>query len=370
LNNKKIIVSVISDLVSDQRVHRVCSFLHEEGYKVHLVGRKNKNSQPLEVRNYNTDRIPVFFKKGVLFYTEFNLKLLFRLIFSKADAYLSNDLDTLLPNFLVSRLKNKKLYYDTHEYFTGVPELAGERFKRNAWRSLEKFLLPRLQNIYTVNASVAAKYKEDYGVQMKVVRNLPVYEETQIDTKQLFPESKTILLLQGAGINVQRGAEELIKSMQLLPDKYLLYFIGSGDCWDNLKLLTHGLALENKVKFIEKVPFQKLREYTRQAHLGFSLDKPISVNYQLSLPNKIFDYLHAGVPVVASPVFEVKKIIETYNTGKIIDEVSPEKIAIAINEIFADPVNYERMKYNSIIASKELCWQNEKYILKQIYGIA
>jgi glycosyltransferase involved in cell wall biosynthesis len=369
LKNKKIIVSVISDLVSDQRVHRVCSFLQEEGWNVFLTGRKN-NSQPLEIRQYVTSRIHVFFKSGIMFYAEFNLKLFFRLLFSEADAYLSNDLDTLLPNYLVSKLKNKKLFYDTHEYFTGVPELAGKKFKRNTWKSLERFLLPRVKNIYTVNTSVAEKYRQDYAVQMKVVRNVPVYEETNENAEQLYPPGKTILLLQGAGINIQRGAEELVQCMQLLPDKYLLYFIGSGDCWDMLKSITHKLALENKVHFIEKIPFQKLRSYTKQAHLGFSLDKPVSLNYQLSLPNKIFDYIHAGIPVIASDIYEVKKIIQTYETGKVIDEVSPEKIANAVTEIFSDPAAYEKMKSNALLAAKELCWQKEKYILKEIYDFA
>jgi glycosyltransferase involved in cell wall biosynthesis len=369
LTKKKAIVSVISDLVSDQRVHRICSFLEEEGYEVELVGRESSKTQ-LNKRSYNAERLPMWFSKGVLSYSEFNARLFFRLLFSGADIFVANDLDTLLPNYFISKIKKKKLFYDSHEYFTGVPELEHNTLKRKAWQRLEKFLLPKLKDLYTVNESIAGKYKEVYGVDMKVVRNLPVYEPTTPSNDRLYPEGKKILLLQGAGINIQRGAEELVESMRFLPDDFMLYLIGSGDCWEQLKQLAVNLQLQHKVKFIEKIPFQELKKYTAQADLGFSLDKPINLNYQLSLPNKIFDYIHAGVPVLASDIFEVKKVIETWDVGTIINEVTPEAIAVAVKEIFNDESRYFKWKENTLKAARELNWQKEKLILKQIYHSA
>lgn len=366
MKKKKAIVSVISDLVSDQRVHRVCSFLEEEGYVVELVGRESTRS-PLLKRSYAAERLPMWFSKGVLSYSEFNARLFFRLLFSDADIFVANDLDTLLPNYFIAKWKGRQLFYDSHEYFTGVPELQQNHSKRKAWEKIEKWLLPKLKHLYTVNDSVAGKYRENYGVEMKVVRNLPVYEPVVPAGDGIFPEGKKILLLQGAGINIQRGAEELVESMLLLPDDFMLYLIGSGDCWEQLKQLTVRWKLEEKVKFIEKVPFQELKKYTAQAHLGFSLDKPLSLNYQLSLPNKIFDYIHAGLPIVASDIPEVKKIITTWDLGMIISDVTPESIATAIKEVFRDEARYCRWKENALNAAGELNWQKEKTILKQIY---
>ncbi|MCA1760901.1 MAG: hypothetical protein LC658_14130, partial [Bacteroidales bacterium] len=120
---KRIIVSVTSDLVSDNRVHKTCTTLGEMGFEVLLVGRKLAGSQPLSPRNYQTKRIKLFFNKGPLFYACFNFRLFCLLLFSKCDLLLSNDLDTLPANFLASKLKNKPLVYDSHEFFTEVPEL-------------------------------------------------------------------------------------------------------------------------------------------------------------------------------------------------------------------------------------------------------
>ncbi len=104
---KRIIVSVSNDLATDQRIEKICATLQELNYDILLVGRKLKNSLPL-YRNYKTKRIHLFFNKGFLFYAEYNIRLFFLLLFSKKEILLANDLDTLLPNFLVSIIQKKK----------------------------------------------------------------------------------------------------------------------------------------------------------------------------------------------------------------------------------------------------------------------
>lgn len=370
MKKKRVVVSVISDLVTDQRVHRVCSFLHENGFEVSLIGRKLKKSLPVENRDYTVKRIRSHFDKGVLKYAEFDLKLFFKILFKKADLFLSNDLDTLVPNFIISRLRGKKLVYDTHEYFTGMPELQKKPFKKRIWKTVEKFILPKLKHAYTVSQSVADQYEKDYGIHLKVVRNTPVLTEQAPETSEkIFPEEKKVLLLQGSGINMDRGAEELIGSMKLLPEKFLLVLIGGGEAWKDLKKLPPEYGIENKVRFIEKLPPEELKKYTRGAYLGFSLDKPTNPNYCLSLPNKLFDYIHASLPVIASEIKEVKKIVDHYKVGAIISEVTPEAIAKTILMIDDDPDQYKIWKENTSKAAWDLCWQNEQIALKEIFEV-
>src|SRR5687768_9535502 len=118
---KTVILSVTSDLVTDQRVHKVAQTLSNNNYRVLLVGRKLANSLPMDQRTYRTKRFRLWFSKGPLFYANYNIRLFFFLLFSKADILLANDLDTLAANYLVSVIRNKPLVYDSHEYFTGVP---------------------------------------------------------------------------------------------------------------------------------------------------------------------------------------------------------------------------------------------------------
>lgn len=121
---------MINDLVTDNRVHKICTTLEECGYEVRLIGRKLPGSLPLPAWSFGAERMSLLFKTGPLFYLFFNLRLFFRLLFKKADLLYANDLDTLLPNYLVAGIKNIPLIYDSHELFCEVPELQHSALKK------------------------------------------------------------------------------------------------------------------------------------------------------------------------------------------------------------------------------------------------
>jgi glycosyltransferase involved in cell wall biosynthesis len=368
LKKKKAIVSVINDLVTDQRVHRTCLTLADNGYDVLLIGRQKKNSLPLPERPYSSKRMKLFFETGALFYIEYQFRLFKELIFHRADLLFANDLDTLLPNYLASIIKLKPIIYDSHEYFTGVPELQNNALKRGAWKMLERAIIPKLGFMITVNNSIAKLYHDEFGVNVKVMRNLPVKRDiTSVKTKKELglPEDKSIVLLQGAGINVNRGAEEAVEAMQYT-NNALLLIIGGGDVIEQLKGLAQKLKLEDKVKFIPKLPFEELMNYTTLADIGLTLDKDTNVNYRYSLPNKLFDYIHAGIPVLASPLVEVKNIIESYHVGECIETHEPKHIADKLNSLLGNKEKLKLYKANALKAKEELCWEKEKSVLEEI----
>ena len=355
-------------MVTDQRVARTCSVFDELNYKVLLVGREQKKSQPLQARSYECKRMKLMLEQGVLFYLLFNWRLFWFLLFNKADILLANDLDTLLPNYLVSKLKGIPLIYDSHELFCEVPELQQHPTKKKIWESLEKWIVPKLQFCITVNESIAQYFTKKYKVSFKAVRNIPYYKALQnLKTREelgLAPNKK-IIILQGAGINVQRGAEELVEAFQYLNNDYLLLIIGSGDVIAQLKEKTLQLQLTNKVRFIDKIPAIELRHYTANANLGVSIDKDTNLNYHFSLPNKIFDYLHAGIPVLTSRLPEIASIITTYQVGVFIDNHQPQHIAHKIEE-FLNSSNYSAYKNNTKKAAIENNWTTEKKVLEEL----
>src|ERR1700710_928247 len=102
---KRVVVTVISDLVTDQRVDKVCKTLHSAGYEVLLIGARKRASLPLQPRIYAAKRIPLLFKKHVFFYPALNPRLFFRLLFTKADILLGNDLDVMPATYAAARLK-------------------------------------------------------------------------------------------------------------------------------------------------------------------------------------------------------------------------------------------------------------------------
>lgn len=367
----KAIVSVINDLASDQRVDKVCGSLQRMGYDVELVGRRLRGSAPLATRSYRTSRMFLLFEKGPLFYVFFQLRLAGFLLIHRADILVANDLDTLLPNYLISRLRRIPLVYDTHELFCEVPELQQNPAKRRIWKKLEQFLFPKLQDIFTVNESIAGIYRAEYGKKLHVLRNVPrkaTAPSVMSSRSELgLPQEKKIILLQGAGINIQRGAEEAVQAMAFVPNAILL-ILGNGDVIPALKEMVKTLELGNKVLFLPRMPFQELRKYTLLADIGLSLDKDTNLNYRYSLPNKIFDYIHAGIPVLASDLPEVKKIIEGYGVGRISRGHEPEQLAAVLNEMLLDEGQMKVWKENTKLAAEKLCWEEEEKVLRAVYA--
>lgn len=360
---KRVIVSVSNDLVTDNRVKRTCTVFSELGFEVLLVGRLRKKSLPLEYHNIKTHRFRLIFDKGALFYAELNIRLFLFLVFKKVDVLYSNDLDTLSANFFATWFKPKsRLIYDTHELFTEVPELENRRFAKNTWLNIEKYIFPKLNNVITVNESIAKIYEAKYAKSILVVRNVPEKYENQISfskSKIGLPEDKFILIIQGSGLNVDRGVEEAVLSMQFI-DNALLVIVGSGDVIPITKEIVSQKRLDDKVKFFDKRPYLEMMQLTSNANIGLSLDKPLSDNYRFSLPNKLFDYIQAGIPILSSELIELKKIITKYEIGCFVKTVSPEEIAKNINFLIANPDILNVYKTNCIRAAENENWELEK----------
>ncbi|MDP4859935.1 MAG: glycosyltransferase, partial [Schleiferiaceae bacterium] len=137
----RVLLSVINDVHTDNRIHRTATVFQERGYDVSVVGRQWPNPAPVE-RPYAVHRFVCRRNKGALFYLEYQIRLLRYLLRESFDVYVANDLDTLLPMSLAAFLRKKPLFYDSHEYFCGVPELARRPAVRAVWLAVERFCMP------------------------------------------------------------------------------------------------------------------------------------------------------------------------------------------------------------------------------------
>ncbi len=369
MRQKRIIVSATNDLATDQRLKRHCSTLHEAGYIVVLTGRLLAGSLPVGDRPYPARRVRHIFNRGPLFYAEYNIRLFFYLLFRKCDIFHANDLDTLPANFMASLIRRKPLVYDSHELFTEVPELAGRPVIRKTWEIIEKLIFRRLRYIITVNSSIAREYEKKYRKKIIVIRNLPFKYHPGNNLTSLnfgLPEDQKLIILQGAGINKDRGAEEAVEAMQYI-DNAVLVIAGKGDAVEGLKERVTNSSLASRVFFIPAMPYERLMKLTSLCDCGLSVDKDSNLNYRYSLPNKLFDYIMAGIPVVVSDLPELRKIVEKYGVGLIIEDFSPKGIAEKINLILSDR-DTEGRRDCLRKAAEELNWDNEKKILISLYN--
>jgi glycosyltransferase involved in cell wall biosynthesis len=358
---QKILVSVSNDITHDQRVDRICSTLVEDGFDVLLVGRMLKQSTTINVRPYQCKRLKLWFNKGLWFYAELNIRLFFFLLFKKCHHLLANDLDTLPANALVSFFKRNKLFYDSHELFTEVPELNNRKLTKKVWSFFEKISLKRVYKAYTVCDSIANYYQEKYGVAFATIRNLPFHDDKQIG----FDSRENRIIYQGA-LNKDRGIELMIEAMQYI-DGHELVIAGNGDIEDYLYNMNQQLGLAKKVHFLGKLKYDQLKELTRTCKLGLSLERNTNLNYYYALPNKIFDYINAGVPVLCSNLPEMAAIVSHYKVGEVFDGDTAKQLAQTINKLLENSKLLQNYHENCKIASEELNWEKEKSKLKTLF---
>jgi glycosyltransferase involved in cell wall biosynthesis len=369
MKGKRIIMAVTNDLVVDQRVHRTASTLVRNGADVLVVGRKLPDSQEISERPYRIKRLRLPFLRGPLFYACYNFRLFCILLLRKADLLVSNDLDTLLACFLVSRLKACPLIYDSHEYFTEVPELVGRNFTRRIWQGLEKWILPRIKYASTVSPSVADAYYERYRIRMEVIRNLPYLEGEENRRPDLQGSASGRIIIYQGVLNRGRGLEAMISAMQYLDD-FQFQIFGWGDITVQLEELVKSLKVEDRVMFMGRLPFQELKEYTRRASLGISLEEDLGLNYRFALPNKLFDYIQAGIPVLVSNFPEMRRVVEEFDIGQVLKDPDPESLADQVREMMNS--DEQRITWNNNLrkAAGELCWEKEEGKLLALFGEA
>jgi glycosyltransferase involved in cell wall biosynthesis len=176
-----------------------------------------------------------------------------------------------------------------------------------------------------------------------------------------------LIILQGGGINIDRGAEELIDAVRMT-EKVSLIIAGSGDVIPELKSRVLNYGLSDRIKFFSARPWNELMRLTKSADAGVCLEKGTSINYRFCLPNKLFDYISAGIPVISGNLPEISKIVSSNDCGIIIPEVTTQEISRAIIKLRDNPDLLNSYRQNSLKASASLNWENEREKVKSFYS--
>ena len=364
IKKKRIFVAVTNDISTDQRVHKTSSYLIEKGFDVLVYGRVLPTTFQVK-RPYKIQRKKMLFNNNFLFYAEYNFRLFFKLLFYKCDYILANDLDTLLACFFASKFKKATLVYDSHELFSEGPELQGRKFVASFWRSLENYLLPKIKKSYTVSQSIADFYNTKYNTKMGVVKNVPLLDREIKKIEVKLPTKNKTVLYQGV-LNPGRGIKPMIKALHLLENVDLI-IIGYGKVEEELQSFVKEELLENKVHFLGRIPHGELPNYTKLATLGMVLEEPLGLSFEYSLPNKLFDYIHAELPLISGNLTEIKKIVDVNNVGVSIENYSPKTIANAIEKLLSDKKLYDEIKMNQRKTKKMFSWEREKLLLDNYF---
>jgi len=341
-------------------MQRICSSLSKAGYEAVLIGRRLNNSLPKSEQSFEQKRLHCFFSKTILFYIEFNVRLFFFLFFSKADAFCAIDLDTIIPIYLVSILRNKPRVYDAHELFTEQKEIVTRKNVYQFWLGIERFAVPKFQKGYTVNLFIQEEFQRRYGVSYEIVRNLPILKSLTVIEKFPIPT----IIYQGA-VNEGRSFETLIPAMKDVNGQLLI--CGKGNFLTQAMLLAKEHNVEDKVLFKGAIEPSELRMITQRSHVGVMLFESTGLNQYYSLANRFFDYMMAGIPQLCVNYPEYAAIIKDFPFAYLINDTSSETIAEALNNLLKDVVLYQSLQKNAMIAREKLNWNEEEKRLIQFW---
>ncbi len=382
---KKVCMHVLDVVRTDYRVLREATTLVEAGFEVIIVDIESDRVRPTEedLGGVRVKHIimPQWFISAH-FKPWFLVKLAhvvilgsYHLLRTHADVYHAHDANALPACYIAARLRRKPLIFDAHELPLDEPGIT-------RWRRLSALATRVLAGILRCCAGIIAtspptaqEILKCYDVpEVTVVRNFPIYQGVQKSDKlrqYLGLGSQVRIALYQGYLQPDRGLDRLIEAAEFLEPNIIIVMMGKdkGTTKSRLEALIASKGMANRVKIIPPVPYAELLSWTASADIGLIiLPMDFSLAVLMMLPNKLFEYLMAGLPVLASPTIAISDVIKPYGVGQIVTSLAPEDVGAAINAMLADSSALARMRRNALEAAhQEFYWEKESTQLIQLY---
>jgi glycosyltransferase involved in cell wall biosynthesis len=377
---------VQSPVADDARVLREAQALIEHGYRVTIVDIEHQRRQArkervdaIEVRHVFMSRRsakyydPIKSLPWLAFKVTRLLKSLVQVPRTRADAYHAHDISALPACLLAACLRRKPLIFDAHELPMTQDHLVRRHLVQAVSTTMLKFMLQRCSAAITVSPPLATEMQRLFGGPLAVVvRNIPDYQAPG-RTDRLrghfgLPSTTQIALYQGR-FQANRSLGALVHSAPFLNPGIVIVLMGSGSDRGEIEALISRLGVEQRVKIKDHVPYEELLSWTSSADIGLSVfDPDISLSTRYCLPNKVFEYLMAGLPVLTTPLDAVVEIVQQYGAGVEIPRLEPRLVATALNYILAKPDELARMRNAALAAAaRDLRWSVERERVWSLY---
>lgn len=374
MSKKKVVNVVLNNFVNDARVFKTTSSLSRNDHDVEIVAVHADGIPESEAKyGFKVTRVKVTTKNfpkvkpvQLVKYFEFLVRVFFRYR-NRVDIVHCNDLNAMPIGYLLKKFsRNKvKIVYDCHEYETERDGMSS--FEKKVLKFFEKYLIKFADSVMTVSDSIARCYSEDYGIDKpKLVLNCPMSvklnkHDLLRGTLGIRPD-QTIFLYQG-GLKGGRGIELILEAFSdLESDENVLVCMGYGPLEGTIK---EKACAHNTIFFHPAVSQDVLLSYTSSADYGILFYEDTCLNHRYCSPNKIFEYLMAGLPVLTSNLFEIRRLVESEGVGIVAQENTIE----SFREAVVDSLNqdYDVIQANVFNARKKYCWQEQEKVLKEVY---
>ncbi|MFW6347474.1 MAG: glycosyltransferase [Cyclonatronaceae bacterium] len=369
---------VHSDYIHDYRVRREAEALQQTGLSVRVIAASvaPEARAPFELNGVEVHPVALRRSGGKLRYLEMMRAVRQILAHTATDIIHAHDLDALIATAKIAKNRGNVLIYDSHELHTEVHSLQNRRLTRSIWRHYEKKYIPYADYIITVSQGIAEELQRRYELLYTpyVIRNFtdiqsesspaPEFLNTSEELRRQLPKTSKLALYQGILQN-GRGLEMMIEAIAAEPD-WGLVICGDGPIREILERGVRELHAEDRIYFTGMISRELLAAITPHCDVGLLLTEPLGLSHYYSLPNKLSEYIHAGLPIIATELPEITRIIRQYKIGCTlpINAFTPEQVRRGLAYITE---HSERLRRHLPAAAEELNWAREKKILQNLY---
>ncbi|MCK9279420.1 MAG: glycosyltransferase [Melioribacteraceae bacterium] len=370
--NKKICIAFLGNAFHDSRITNLCDSLKADGFDVSVISFDwrtiKEDYYHKDIKIFKLDR-----SSSIRFYLNFGYRLYRELIKTDASVIFAEDIYTLPIVTLIAKINNIKVVYNSRELYAFIGGLSKRPFIQYIVKSIESTFINLVDLILTTGEMDSDFLEKFYGLpKTLVLRNIPLYQKPQftINLNEMYdiPTTYKILLYQGVLIG-GRGISNVIKAISQIQNVYLL-LLGDGESKSKFEEIARENKVEDRVIFAGAISQKDLINYTASADIGIALIQNISVSYYHALPNKLFEYIMAGLPVLSCPLPQMKKIVEEYNVGIIADPDNEVEVIDGIKKLIESDEVIRIYKANCNKAALELNWQKEferaKHVLYKV----
>lgn len=367
MNNKKVLITFLGNLSYDTRCNNLFDTLISKGYDVEFIGfdwlTENFSTEKGKRTVYKLSKKPF----SIFFYLKFYSILKLKLLSKKYDIIFAEDLYCLPACVIVGKIKGAKVIYDCRELFGFLAGLKNKKFVQKLWSIVEKIFIGKADIVITTGEMDSEFIRKNYSIKQDIVlRNLPLYKkpDSALNYYEMLgiKRSKKVLIYQGVVVH-GRGLKMIFDFLQT-SDEFVLVILGSGELIKYYKNLSAELNLSNKVFFVGKIPQDELIKYTAGGFVGLSLIENVSLSYYYALPNKLFEYIMAEIPVITTNLPQMKKIIDEFKVGCSVNENDIKELKEVLFKLSNDESLYKQLKSNCKKASEILNWNKEFEILE------
>ena len=353
------LIVVSSDPRYDSRSSKYLSALLGAGLMARVIGISSDGTSET---NGHLTRIPMTRRSGKGFFLQFYQRIIPEIMKTPAKIVIAGDLFSLPPAIIhkcrhSSRDLRVRLIYDSKELYEELPSLKRKRSSFFFWTLVEKSSVRYVSHVITVNESIADILERNWRLPTTVIRNVP-----EAGTCPGLPKRSldNVMLAFSGGLQEGRGLYNLIRLLTVLPPNYELSLLGDGPLRQELEDLTASLRLSGRVHFLDRVKNEDVVDRLSSATIGIYLMENTGLCHYYALPNKLFQFISARLPVVVPTFPEMERIVATYDIGAAVDPTDIRSAASKVLYLTRSPEEYQRLVENCDKASKVLNWQVEK----------